>query len=57
MKQKKIEKVLVVEMQFEDMIINDLKSRIKFCPNCGVDLSGAKSCASINCPCAPRITC
>ena len=57
MKQKKIERVLVVEMQFEDMILNDLKSRIKFCPSCGVDLSGTKSCASINCPCAPRITC
>ena len=57
MKQKKIEKVLVVEMQFEDMILNDLKSRIKSCPSCGVDLSGTKSCASINCPCAPRITC
>ena len=57
MKQKKIEKVLVVEMQFEDMILNDLKSRIKSCPSCGVDLNGTKSCASINCPCAPRITC
>ena len=57
MKQKKIEKVGEVIKSLKVLIANDLKSRIKFCPNCGVDLNGTKSCTSINCPCAPRITC
>jgi len=29
---------------------------ITHCPTCGVDLKGSKPCASITCPCAPRIT-
>ena len=57
MKQKKIEKAAVVVKSLKELIINDLKGRITHCPSCGVDLSGTKSCASINCPCAPRITC
>ena len=57
MKQKKIEKAGEAIKSLKKLIANDLKNRIKFCPNCGVDLNGTKSCASINCPCAPRITC
>ena len=57
MKQKKIEKAAVVVKSLKELIINDLKGRITHCPVCGVDLNGTKSCASINCPCAPRITC
>ena len=57
MKQKKIEKAAVVVKSLKELITNDLKSRIKSCPSCGVELNGTKSCASINCPCAPRITC
>jgi hypothetical protein len=30
--------------------------KITNCPICGVDLRGEEPCASINCPCAPRIT-
>lgn len=57
MKQKKIEKVGGAIKSLKELIANDLKNRIKFCPNCGIDLNSTKSCASINCPCAPRITC
>lgn len=32
------------------------EGKITNCPACGVDLCGDGSCASINCPCAPRIT-
>jgi len=57
MKQKKIEKAGEAIKSLKELIANDLKNRIKFCPNCGIDLNSTKSCASINCPCAPRITC
>lgn len=57
MKQKKIEKAVAVVKSLKVLIANDLKDRITHCPACGVDLNGTKSCVSINCPCAPRITC
>lgn len=56
MKSKK-KKAPAVVKSLKELIIDDLKGRITHCPACGVDLSGTKSCASINCPCAPRITC
>ena len=35
----------------------DYTKTITHCPTCGVDLSGPNFCKSINCACAPRITC
>lgn len=35
----------------------DLSKTITHCPSCGVSLTGNEYCKSINCPCAPRITC
>ena len=53
MKNKK-KKAIVVNHEKENLLN---KGRITHCPACGVDLAGPRSCASINCPCAPRITC
>ncbi|NBP03030.1 MAG: hypothetical protein EBU90_23535 [Proteobacteria bacterium] len=36
---------------------SDYTKTITHCPTCGVDLNGPDFCKSINCACAPKITC
>ena len=36
---------------------DDIKSKVKNCPDCGVDLTGTKCCKYITCAWAPKITC
>ena len=49
-----MEKATVVDNRKEENLLSE--GKITNCPTCGVDLKGQGSCASINCPCAPRIT-
>ena len=51
---KEKEEKFVVEQRKDASGLDE--GKITNCPTCGVDLKGQGSCASINCPCAPRIT-
>jgi hypothetical protein len=52
---KKMKKNIVKKINNKEINL-DMLLTITNCPTCGVDLKGQGSCASINCPCAPRIT-
>jgi hypothetical protein len=52
--ENKKEKAIVADHHKEENYLSE--GKITNCPTCGVDLKGQGSCASINCPCAPRIT-